>query len=325
MLTTPSLSLTIDSKGIALIRKSLLIVCTTIANTIAITTAVYARDYYLPYPAGKSYAVTQSWQSPDPRQSHSTQGNYYLYNQYAVDFGMSPGEEVVAAGPGKVIRSSRDKIKTDIGGCDEKNDKYARYIVIDHGNNESSLYLHLSEESVSEGDIVTQGQVIGKSGKTGYVCGAHLHFAFQKTDTIGSRYGTVIPIGFKESENKKPIPQQYYTSQNRNQPEQVRGSFNGDFNGDGRDDLLFQHTSGQTHAWLSGPTGKTSQGLNIDTPIAPEWSFAGSGDFNGDGVSDIMWRNTNNQFHTWLLNKSGAVQSRVNVNFLINNEWTQKR
>jgi murein DD-endopeptidase MepM/ murein hydrolase activator NlpD len=37
--------------------------------------------------------------------------------------------------------------------------------------------MHLSEFNVKEGDSVTKGQLIGKSGDTGYVVGAHLHLS----------------------------------------------------------------------------------------------------------------------------------------------------
>jgi hypothetical protein len=185
----------------------------TIIGSVASAEMAQAANYYLPYPSGKIYTVTQSWESDS---SHSDD-----FNRYAVDFGMSVGQDVAAVAPGTVIRSSRGKVTTNIGGCDISYDKYARYVVIDHGNNESSLYLHLSEESVSEGDTVTQGQVIGKSGATGYVCGsngsngAHLHFTFQKTDTMGSsRYGTSTRIGFSETNGEKPIKESSYISKN---------------------------------------------------------------------------------------------------------------
>jgi len=49
-------------------------------------------------------------------------------------------------------------------------------VVIDHGNGLFSVYFHLSEFSVKKGEKVKQGQIIAKSGDTGRVSGAHLHF-----------------------------------------------------------------------------------------------------------------------------------------------------
>ncbi|HET7440294.1 MAG TPA: M23 family metallopeptidase [Terriglobales bacterium] len=50
-------------------------------------------------------------------------------------------------------------------------------VVVDHGQGLLSLYLHLSEIKVKEGDPVTRGQELGLSGATGRATGAHLHVA----------------------------------------------------------------------------------------------------------------------------------------------------
>ena len=42
-----------------------------------------------------------------------------------------------------------------------------------------TTYCHLSERLVSEGDSVRQGQIIGRSGSTGWVTGPHLHLEVQ--------------------------------------------------------------------------------------------------------------------------------------------------
>lgn len=183
----------------------------------AATASKAQAESYLPYPVGKTYQVTQSWQSSG---SHSNTGSIAYFNRYGVDFGMSVGQDVVSVAPGKVIRSSLGKVSGNVGGCSINYDRYARYVVVDHGNDVSSLYLHLSAENVSVGDTVRAGQVIGKSGATGYVCGPHLHFSFQKTSTIGgnSQYGQSIPGGFAETGNAKPVQLASYTSQNKGIP-----------------------------------------------------------------------------------------------------------
>jgi len=54
---------------------------------------------------------------------------------------------------------------------------YGNTVVIDHGFGIQTLYMHMSELDVKVGDTVTKGQVIGKSGETGYAEGPHLHIS----------------------------------------------------------------------------------------------------------------------------------------------------
>lgn len=49
-------------------------------------------------------------------------------------------------------------------------------IVVDHGCNVFSIYMHLSQRAVNVGQSVVRGQVIGRVGATGFVTGAHLHW-----------------------------------------------------------------------------------------------------------------------------------------------------
>jgi len=84
----------------------------------------------------------------------------------AIDYGVPKGTKVQAAASGTISES----------GSGSGSRSYGNYIVIDHGGGISTLYAHLSSAMVSKGMSVVQGEVIGLSGDTGYVTGAHLHF-----------------------------------------------------------------------------------------------------------------------------------------------------
>lgn len=53
---------------------------------------------------------------------------------------------------------------------------WGKYVVVDHGNNITSLYGHLSAVNVTKGQEVKLGDVIGLEGSTGRSTGPHVHF-----------------------------------------------------------------------------------------------------------------------------------------------------
>ena len=73
--------------------------------------------------------------------------------------------------------------------------EYGKIIIIDHGLGIYSLYLHLNEFKVAEGDQVTRGEVIGLSGSTGYSLDPHLHLS------IKANGASVDPLRFINAVN----------------------------------------------------------------------------------------------------------------------------
>ena len=78
----------------------------------------------------------------------------------------------------------------------------------------------------------------------------------------------------------------------------------GDFNGDGRTDLLwYNNHTGELVVWLlNGGTILQSASYGA-VALSSGWVPIGTGDFNGDGRTDLLWYNTyTNAFSVWLLN-----------------------
>ena len=82
----------------------------------------------------------------------------------------------------------------------------------------------------------------------------------------------------------------------------------GDFNGDGRSDILWQNANGQAAIWEMNGTNVIGSALVGGNP-GPSWKAIGTGDFNGDGKSDILWQNANGQAAIWEMNGTNVIGS----------------
>ena len=104
-----------------------------------------------------------------------------LHGNNGVDVANKCGTEVRAAAPG-IVRSSK------IGGW---NGGYGGLNIIQHDNGTQTYYAHLQNSTVSEGQTVTRGQLIGyvgNTGKTTGVTGCHLHFEVRGAKNPFARY-----------------------------------------------------------------------------------------------------------------------------------------
>ncbi len=108
-----------------------------------------------------------------------------------IDIATPLGTPVFAAEEGKIVAVGNQDRYCYRGA-------YGKFIVIEHNNNLTTLYAHLSLQAVKEGDSVKRGDLIGYVGKTGWATGPHLHFTVFAGNTFAmepSRYCGLMPVG----------------------------------------------------------------------------------------------------------------------------------
>jgi len=97
-----------------------------------------------------------------------------------IDLAAASGTPIYAAASGKV------QVFVSATG-------FGLHVIIDHGNGLQSLYGHMSTVSVSDGDYVSAGDLIGTVGSTGNSTGPHLHFEIDR-DGIPENPLTDLPL-----------------------------------------------------------------------------------------------------------------------------------
>ena len=106
----------------------------------------------------KSYTITSAF----GMRVHPVLGYERMHE--GVDMAAPKGTPIYAAKSGKVTTASYQK-----GGA-------GNYVVINHGDGFTSIYMHMTNYIVSKNQHVNAGQVIGYVGSTGISTGNHLHF-----------------------------------------------------------------------------------------------------------------------------------------------------
>jgi murein DD-endopeptidase len=97
------------------------------------------------------------------RRKHPVTGRYKPH--YGTDYALPTGTPVYATGDGEVVRVTRHQ--------------YAGlYLEIKHGPQFKTRYLHLSRVLVKPGQKISRGMQIARSGASGRITAAHLHYEF---------------------------------------------------------------------------------------------------------------------------------------------------
>ena len=159
--------------------------------------------YWLPLECGTTATISQG---NDGDFSH--QGNAF----WAFDFSIGVGTPLVAMADGIVIHRYDATQPGDpcYDGGGEDCYPYANLVVLLHGDGFTSIYKHLSDVLVSDGEFVPRGHAVGLSGSSGYSTGPHAHVMRQ--EDCGQANCQSIPLEFVEI--GVPVTGQEVTSNN---------------------------------------------------------------------------------------------------------------
>lgn len=126
------------------------------ANGKTPQTSSSTSGFRYPLPGGSSYVSCAYGY-----RYHPIYGYYKMH--YGVDLAASAGTPIYATKSGTVTMAGYSSVN-------------GNYVSINHGDGYSSLYAHMTNYTVSNGQYVKQGEVIGYVGSTGWSTGPHLHF-----------------------------------------------------------------------------------------------------------------------------------------------------
>lgn len=160
-------------------------------------------NYHYPYESQRyAYDLVKIQEGLSYRNTQTENKDFYAFD-----------EAVVAPGDGKIAKVV-DGLKDNVPGEMDTNNPAGNYVVIEHANKEFSMIAHFKKNTilVKAGDVVREGQLIGKCGNSGNSSEPHIHF--QVMDSADLESGNSIRIQFKDG--NEPIqgdtivnPQEY--------------------------------------------------------------------------------------------------------------------
>lgn len=144
--------------------------------------------YSLPFHRGT--VVTNIWCSgPSHKGAFPSHAGPFIT---AIDFEMATGNEVIAPFDGHVV----DVVDGNTAyGPSREFAESANYITLGHKNGEYSQYLHLANGTiaVSKGEVVKKGQLLAKTGLSGWMNAPHLHWFVFVYDDSPEKFSGIIP------------------------------------------------------------------------------------------------------------------------------------
>ncbi len=216
-----------------------------LALTVFSGSAAYAvplTPHHMPFPCG------QTW-TGSTRGSHTPSIKSIDWNR-ADDV----DDPVVASAPGVVTTADSTSTRS-----------YGHHVVIDHQNGESTVYGHLNAVTVTLGQRVDQGTMIGTVGNTGNSRGAHLHFEEKIGRTVTAASFGAVPYvyGNLTSFNCVDVP------------------IAGNFVGDAISEVAVYRRGKRSSFVVNDPAGARvlTFGATTDEPVIGDW--------DGDGAVNL--------------------------------------
>jgi len=124
----------------------------------------------------------------------------------AIDIGPSGGTDYIISVAKGVVKEVNDTCDNngafEVEGVSDCGGSYGNYVLIEHAGGTSTRYAHMYPKSitVSVGEVVQQGQIIGIMGNSGNTTGTHLHF-----EVIDANNNKINPLNYVSNTEFRPV------------------------------------------------------------------------------------------------------------------------